>query len=132
MTEAEVIAEMRNHLESKFPKPCRVCGRVYTNLRDYLRHTTHVGQPFSYDEGVEVFHAAKPMGAASLANCSCGNTLSIDSDGMSLITLWRLMCWLRSEMTRRRQNASGVLEDLRRAVDQATLAESQPSEARER
>ena len=125
MTEAEIVVEVRRHLEGKFPKSCRVCGRIYPNLKDYPLHTTHVGQPFSYDDDVGIFQATKPIGAASLANCPCGNTLSVDSAGMSLITMWRLMCWLRSEMTRRRQRASDVLEDLRRSIDQATLADSQ-------
>jgi hypothetical protein len=64
----------------------------------------------------------RPIGTMSLANCSCGNTLVMDSTGMSLSTLWRLMGWLSCEMIRRRQKAPVVLEQLRRAIDEATLA----------
>ena len=123
MVESEVIAVMRQHLEGKFPKKCSVCDRTYANLKDYLLHTTHAGPPESYDAEMGVWQPAQPMGTMSLANCSCGNTLAIDSSGMSLLTLWRLMRWLYGETTRRRQKASAVLEDLRRSIDQATLAE---------
>lgn len=126
MTEAEVIAVMRQFLEKKFPKKCGVCERTYANLKDYLLHTTHVGRPRSYDVEMGILRPTQPMGTMSLANCGCGNTLVIDSGGMSLLTLWRLMGWLTGEMARRREKAPVVLEDLRRAIDQATL-ESSPS-----
>jgi len=122
MTESEVIDVMRRFLEGKFPKKCAVCERTYINLRDYLLHTTHVGRPRSYDIELGILRPKQPIGTMSLANCSCGNTLVIDSTGMSLWTLWRLMGWLTTEMTRRRAQAPVVLEDLRRAIDQVTLA----------
>ena len=119
MTESEVILVMRQHLEGKFPKNCGMCGRSFANLKDYLLHTTHVGPPLSYDAELGDFRPSPPIGTMSLANCRCGNTLSLDSRGMSLMTLWRLLRWLRGEMTRRRQKAPEVLEDLRRAIDRA-------------
>ena len=124
MTKAEVITIVQRHIEGKFPKRCGVCGRSYANLKDYLLHTTHVGQPISYDFDLGVFEPTQPMGTASMANCSCGNTLCVDSKGMSLLTLWRLMCWLRAETARRHQTAAEVLEDLRRSIDEATLADT--------
>jgi hypothetical protein len=123
MTEAEVIVVMRHHLEGKFPKKCGACARTFANLKDYLLHTTHVGQPKSYDAELGIFQPSKPIGTMSLANCSCGSTLALGSDGMSLVTMWRLLRWLRGEMARRRQNASVVLEDLRCSIDRATLAD---------
>ena len=123
MVESEVIVVMRQHLEGKFPKQCGVCERTYDNLKDYLLHTTHVGPPKSYDDDFGVFRPLRPIGTMSLANCSCGNTLVIDSDGMSLMTLWRLMGWLQGEMIRRRQKPSVILEELRRSIDEVTLAD---------
>lgn len=122
MTEAEVIDVMLKHLEGKFPKRCGVCERTYSNLKDYLLHTKHVGRPRSYDVELGILRPTKPIGTMSLANCACGNTLVIDSDGMSLMTLWRLMAWLTGEMARRREKAPVVLEDLRRAIDQVALS----------
>ncbi|HWA26798.1 MAG TPA: hypothetical protein VG734_14160 [Lacunisphaera sp.] len=126
MTETEVIAEMRRHLKGKFPKQCGRCGRTYANLKDYLLHTKHVGEPKSYDVELGDFRPIQPIGTMSWANCGCGNTLVIDSTGMRLLTLWRLMGWLVDEMARRREKSSVVLADLRAAIDRATLASSSP------
>ena len=126
MTEAEVIVVMRQHLEGRFPKKCETCGRTYANLKDYLLHTTHLGQPLSYDVEMGIFQPSQPIGTMSLANCSCGSTLGLSSECMSLMTMWRLMWWLRGEMTRRCQKAPVVLEDLRRSIDRATLADPSP------
>ena len=123
MSDEDVIIVMRQHLEKQFPKNCNACGRTYANLKDYLLRTTHVGPPVSYDVELGIFEPSNPVGTMSLANCACGNTLVINSDGMSLMTMWQLIRWLRREMTRRRHAASVVLEDLRRSVDVATLAD---------
>ena len=123
MTEAEVIVVMRQHLEGKFPKKCGSCGRTYVNLKDYLLHTTHLGPPKSYDMELGIHQPVQPVGTLSLANCACGNTLAIDSTGMDLMTLWRLMAWLLGEMAGRGQSPSAVLENLRSAIDRATLAD---------
>jgi hypothetical protein len=120
---------MRQHLDGRFPKECRACGRTYADLRDYLLHTKHVGRPVSYDAELGIFWPTRPVGTMSLANCSCGTTLSVTSEGMSLLTMWRLMRWLRKEMKRRGQGASEVLEDLRRAIDLDTMADSGGSTA---
>lgn len=126
MTEAEVIDVMRHHLEGKFPKKCAFCDRTYSSLKDYLLHTTHVGPPKSYDVELGLYQPTQPIGTLSLANCACGNTLTMDSTGMSLTTMWRLIAWLMGEMARRGQTPSEVLEDLRSAIDRVTLAD-QPS-----
>jgi hypothetical protein len=123
MTEEEVFVVMRQHLEGKFPKKCALCHRTYANLKDYLLRTTHVGPPRSYDLEMGVHQPTKPIGTMSLANCACGNTLAIDSSGMELTTMWRLMAWLLAEMNRRGQKPSMVLESLRAAIDQDTLAD---------
>jgi hypothetical protein len=73
-----------------------------------------------------VHQPTKPIGTMSLANCACGNTLAIDSSGMELETMWRLMAWLLAEMNRRGQKPSIVLESLRAAIDQATLTDEPP------
>ncbi len=38
MTEAEVIRQMREHLESLFPKVCPNCKRRFATLREYLNY----------------------------------------------------------------------------------------------
>lgn len=115
---------MRQHLEGKFPKKCGLCGRTYLNLKDYLKHTVHVGPPKCYDVELGNPRPTEPVGTMSVANCACGNSLVMDSSGMELKTLWRLMGWLLAEMAIRRQQASAVLESLRTAIDRATLADT--------
>ncbi len=49
MTEADVIAAMRKHLEDCFPKTCSSCGREYASFREYVENTTHAGSAMPYD-----------------------------------------------------------------------------------
>lgn len=123
MTRDQVLLAMREHLATKFPKTCRTCGRTYHDLKDYLQRTRHVGQPISLDVEMDNLRLSQPLGAMSLANCACGNTIAIDSEGMSLAVKSRLVLWLLAEMTRTRKSASHILEELRRSIDEATLSE---------
>jgi hypothetical protein len=88
MTEDEVITRMRVHLEGLFPKTCPHCRRRFVTLRDYLRNTVHQGSAMCHDAEAGNWRPANPIGAITLANCSCGNTLALSSDGMPLSRLW--------------------------------------------
>ncbi len=123
MTLDEVVQIMREHLATKFPKACQTCGCTYLTLKDYLQRTRHVGQPIAFDVELDNMRLSNSLGSMSLANCACGSTLSLDSDGMSPLLLTKLMWWLVAEMARRGKTASEVLADVRRAVDEATLSE---------
>ncbi len=121
MNEDDVIREMIDFLNSKFPKTCSCCGKRYGSLEEYLRQTTHTGKPISYDADDESWRPVKPIGTLSLANCSCGSTLAINSKGMNLITLWKMMNWARKESKRRGIRISDLLEDLRSKIDKRVL-----------
>lgn len=96
MTEAEVIRVMREHLEGLFPKVCPRCKRCFRTLREYLQVTTHVGPAVQYDAEVDEWRPINPMGAVTCANCPCGNTLVLSSQGMPLLRLSaRLRCCCR-------------------------------------
>ncbi|MFO0674561.1 MAG: hypothetical protein U0235_33935 [Polyangiaceae bacterium] len=123
MNEADVIRATRAHLERQFPKTCSGCGRVFRSLKEYLLNTSHVGAPISYDADEGNYQPVAPVGTISLANCSCGSTLALGSDGMSLLTVWRLMGWARREMKRRQVDMREVLERLRQQVDEVVLSE---------
>ena len=49
LSDVEFVGIVRKHIESKFPKVCAVCGRRFASLAEYLRDTTHVGDPVSGD-----------------------------------------------------------------------------------
>ena len=108
-------------MESKFPKTCS-CGRTFPDLANYLRNTTHLGEPVSYDEPNHPLRRM-PKGTMSFANCTCGTTLTINSKGMPWLTLVRCMLWARRESRRRGITISPLLAHLRDEVDRQVLAE---------
>ena len=123
VTETDAIRITRAHIESKFPKTCSSCGKLFATLSDYLRQTRHVGQPVAYDAEVHDWDPKEPLGTMSLANCTCGSTLAIDSEGMSLRTFTRLMMWARRVSKQRRISMRQLLESLRKRIDEQVLSE---------
>ena len=121
MSEDEVVQIVRQHIESKFPLTCSKCGHTFSSLKDYLTQTTHVGHPVSYDAEIEDWRPRNPLGTISFANCRCGTTLSISSQGMGLLTIWRLMRWARTESHSRGVSMGELLNDLRKKIDRQVL-----------
>ncbi len=122
LTEDEVVEITRRHLERQFPKICELCGRRYVSLKDYLQRTVHVGAPISFDAAEGNWRPRRPVGTLSMANCACGTTLTLGSDGMGLLTVWRLMGWARRETKRRGVPLEALLAGLRERIDQQVLA----------
>jgi hypothetical protein len=123
LSEAEVVEAIRKHLEGLFPKVCGKCQRTFANLREYLQGTKYLGPPMSYDAELGRWNPREPLGSASFANCSCGNTLALTSEGMPLLQLWRLLNWTRTEMQRRGLSQAELLNYLRLKVRKQVLAE---------
>lgn len=123
MTEAEAIKSIRQHLEGLFPKVCPKCQRQYATLREYQLVTKNVGSPMSYDAEMGRWHPLKPVGAVSLANCPCGTTLALTSEGMPLFKLWRLLNWARVETRRQGITQQELLTQVREKLRQEILAE---------
>jgi hypothetical protein len=118
----EAAGLVRAHIERKFPKACGMCARVFLDLPDYIRTTRHVGQPISYDAALGDWMPKEPVGTFAIALCTCGSSVAIDSSGMSLLTLWRLMRFARSETRRRGVTMSEFLVDIRAEVERQALA----------
>ena len=121
MDQHDVILILQAHFEAQFPRECAGCGRRFASLRDYLQSTTHVGDPISYDAEAGDWFPRKPLGTMSLANCACGSTLALGTDGLSLVTIWRLMGWARAETNRRGVGIRTLLAELREVVDDRVL-----------
>jgi hypothetical protein len=121
---------VRAHIERKFPKSCNLCGNVFSNLPDYIRGTRHVGQPVSYDAAANDWRPKDPIGTYAIALCSCGTSMAIDSSGMSLVTLWRLMRFARSEIQRRGVTMSEFLDGIRAEVERQALLEDEQAVSR--
>jgi hypothetical protein len=121
MNENDVVQILRDFISKEFPQECQCCGQRFGSLAEYLRITTHVGKPISYDAEEGNWRPERPIGTSSFANCLCGTTLAITSRGMNLNTLWRLMGWARKETKERGIKVSDLLLDLRRKIDESVL-----------
>ncbi len=125
MTDSEVIRLTRLHIESKFPKTCTSCGKSFATLTDYLVQTRHVGPPVSYDAEVDDWTPSEPLGTLSLANCTCGSTMVVDSGGMPLKTITQLMTWARQTSKRRGLTMRELLNWVRDQIDAQVRREPQ-------
>lgn len=127
LTEGQVIEIVRTNVESQFPKDCSACGYRYSSLKEYLEKTAHIGKPRSYDAELLSWRPQKPLGTFSFAKCECGNTMSICSSSMKVVTMWRLLCWAKKETSLRGVSVPDVLDDLRQKIDNQVLTEGAPS-----
>lgn len=123
MTEAQVVTAIREHLESLFPLACPLCQRQYTTFREYLQNTEHQGDAIPYDAELGHWQPLRPVGTVTLANCRCGNTLVLSSEGMPLIRLWALLNWARTETQKRKQTPRVLLNYLRDVLCAQVLGE---------
>jgi hypothetical protein len=120
MNEDDVVRIVRSYIEGLFPRMCPNCGRRFASLRDYLEATTHVASPILYDdlrEGVP----DKPLGPMSLANCTCGTTLTVSSSGIPTAQMVMLLTWARAESRRRSITVRELLQHIRDRIDQQVL-----------
>ncbi len=122
MTEAEVIHGMRYHLEGLFPRSCPNCRRQFESLREYLQVTTHQGPPVSYDAELGRWKPLIQLGTMTLANCTCGSTLALTSQGIPLLQLWRMLNWAKIETKRRGIGQQELLGYLREEICRQVLA----------
>jgi hypothetical protein len=128
MTEAEVVSIMREHLEGQFPKVCNACKRHYATLREYLLNTETVGPAIPYDVEMGDWNPLRPVGTMTFANCPCGNTLALTSEGMPLLQLWSLLNWARHETNRRGLTPHELLNHLRDKITKQVLGTPDPGE----
>ncbi|MGA2246864.1 MAG: hypothetical protein ABSH48_17870 [Verrucomicrobiota bacterium] len=126
MTEADVIREMREYLESLFPRNCPNCQRRFESLREYLQITTHQGLPIPYDVQAGDWQPSKPVGTVTMSNCPCGTTLALSSNELRLPRLWRLLNWARTETRRRNLTPQELLTHLRDEICKQVLGEPDP------
>ncbi len=79
--------------EKLFPKECRTCGRIYSNLSEYLLRT--VGKGHSLDNAEEVMGEPFTM---TYRHCSCGNTLVLTFTAETYPVLGELWVMLTEEV----------------------------------
>ena len=118
MTENQVIQQMCEHFERKFPMFCGGCNRRFETFLEYLQNTEPHGSPIPYDAEFGDWTPARPVGTVVYADCACGHTLALSSEGMPLKQLWALLDWLRTEAPLRRTTPRELLRQLRVKVRQ--------------
>jgi hypothetical protein len=116
MNEDDVIRFVRAYIEGLFPKVCTKCGTRFESLHEYLKLTTHIGAPIFYDT-VGGKPIAEPMGPMSYANCRCGTTLTIDSEGIPPAQMAALLEWAREESSKRSITIRALLTHIRGRID---------------
>ncbi len=127
MTDAEVLETVRKHFESLFPKTCPSCGRRFATLREYIRTTRRLGPAMSCDAELGDWDTTAPIGTQALANCPCGSTLALGTEGMPVAQRLALLHWMRVETRRRGVSSSELLESLRDEIRRQVLgAEENP------
>ena len=124
MTDEEIIQMMRELFEGLFPKVCTHCGRNYETLREYIRDTNRLGQSVSYDAEMGYWDRAELIGGVALANCCCGNTLALTTQGMPVSKLHMLLKWMKIESEQRGLSPSELLDYVRDEVRKRVSVDS--------
>lgn len=127
VTDAEAVKIMRAHLEGLFPKICPTCQRCFTTLRDYVLHTERVGTTVSFDAEMGQWDTKNPIGTVAHANCPCGTTLALTSEGIPLDQMKRLLDWARTETHRRGLSLQQLLDLARDEIRRQVLTEPDSS-----
>ena len=123
MTDEEMIRANYDHYAGLFPKACTNCGRRFATLRDYILTTTPLGPTLSYDAELGEWATTDPLGAAALANCPCGSTIALTSEGIPLAVIRQMLEWIQVETKKRGVTATALLGFVRSEVRKRALAE---------
>jgi hypothetical protein len=120
MNEDDVVRIVRSYIEGLFPRVCPNCARRFASLREYLETTTHLASPILYDDLTQDV-PEKPLGPMSLANCTCGTTLTVSSSGIPTAQIVVLLTWARAESSRRSITVRELLRHIRDRIDRQVL-----------
>lgn len=121
LTDAEALEAVRRHFESLFPRSCPTCDRVYPTLREYVSLTRPIGPPRSWDADLGDWEARIPVGSHALANCTCGSTLALSTEGMGAERQRVLLDWLQQACRRRGLSPTELLEWMRAEIRREVL-----------
>lgn len=123
MTEEEFIQLNYEHYSGLFPKACTNCGRRFETLGDYILATRVVGATISYDAELGEWETTHPVGAVAMANCPCGSTVALTTDGIPLSDIQRMLEWLRVETQQRGVTSEALLGYVRNEIRKRAIAD---------
>jgi hypothetical protein len=122
MTDDEIVLLNYEHYCSLFPKTCPRCRREFATLRDYITATVPIGPTISFDAELGEWRPPSPLGAAAMANCSCGTTLALTTEGIALDDIHAMLEWIKSETASRGVSTEQLLGYIRGEVRKMALA----------
>jgi hypothetical protein len=120
MNDEEILRLVREHFEGLFPKTCS-CGRRFATLREYIVDTEVVRGAISYDAASGNWKPAQFLGTWAFANCPCGSTLALTTEGLPLATRHLLLAWVKEQTERRGVSAEEVVGTLRAEIRRRAL-----------
>jgi len=123
MTEDEFIQLNYEHYSSLFPRRCSGCARLFVSLREYIQSTRPVGATISYDAELGDWQTERPLGAAALANCPCGSTVGLTTEGIPLEVIQRMLEWIKVQTEQRGITSAELLGYVREQVRKRALAD---------
>ena len=123
MTEDEFIQLNYEHYSGLFPRRCSGCARLFASLREYILSTRPVGDTISYDAELGDWQTKQPLGAAALANCPCGSTVALTTEGIPLDDIQRMLEWIKVETAKRGVTSAELLGFVREQVRKRALSD---------
>jgi hypothetical protein len=124
VTEGEVVAIMRRHVDAQFPKTCSKCHRVFQTYSEYVRTVTPIGTPVLFERTRGEGEAKAQLGTVSMANCTCGTTLSLSSRGRSQQPEVSITTWARERAEHEGITLEQLFERLRARLRTEALEEA--------
>jgi hypothetical protein len=124
MTDDEIIQMTRQHFEGLFPKVCPNCGRRFETLREYIHETRRIGITVCHDAESGDWETTQPIGAMAHANCPCGTTLALTSEGMPISQVHLVLKWIKKETKRRGLNPLELMDYIRDEIRKQVLTDS--------
>jgi len=129
MNDEDVIDLMYEYHKGLFPKVCAKCGRVYSDLRDYILNTERIMGEVCYDAELGSWEPKQPVGGVALANCECGSTLALSTADVPAKDMQRVLEWLKRETVRRDKTVKELLGWVRDEVRKKAVGEGERAEA---
>jgi hypothetical protein len=123
MTEDEIIQMVREHFEGLFPKVCPKCGRRFETLRKYILGTERIGTTTCYDAETGDWETKQPIGAAAHANCPCGTTMTLTSEGMPVSQVHLVLKWIKEETQRQGASPLELINYIRNEIRKRVLTD---------
>ncbi len=108
MESSAFVSPIVEYCGTQFPKTCPVCQKRYPDFETYLQQTQAVGALVWHGEREE-----HPIPTLSMANCSCGSTMSLECGDTRSETYRGFMAALASDSGRLGAPPHKVLEMVR-------------------